>query len=459
VTAPSRPAPGKPRTYAFPDSDRRTLANGLTIITAPLPRLPAVTVLAIADAGAETDPAGRAGLAAITARALAEGTRHRSGDALADAFERLGGELETDAGWTRAECGTTVLSARLEPTLRLLTEVLREPAFAEGDVTRLREERLAELLQIEAEPRELADDQFARIAFGQGNRYAEPVAGSTPTVSALTTADVAAHFERRYLPRNITLIMAGDIDGATTAGLAESMCGLWDPGSYVPLPGVGDAARATRAVHIVHRADAPQTEIRVGHSSVPRNDPDFHAITVMNAILGGLFNSRINLNLRERHAFTYGAFSSFDWRRQGSLFEVSTAVRSDVTAAALTEILGEIDRIIEAEVSDSELSLARDYLTGVFPIRFETTAAIASAIAIQESFGLDPAYYDEYRERIAAVSAADVRRVAERILDPSRLQILAVGDPEMIRGPINALDLGDVHEIVGKEQPTSTVAG
>jgi zinc protease len=418
-----------------------------------------VTVLAMAGAGAETDPAGRAGLAAITARALSEGTQRRSGDELADAFERLGGELSTDAGWTHAECGTTVLTSRLEPTLRLLGEVLREPAFADVDVTRLREERLAELLQIEAEPRELADDRFARIAFGPGTRYAEPVAGNTPSVSALTSADVAAHFERRYVPRAITLIIAGDIDSAATAGLAESMCGHWDPGSHLPLPAVGDTVEAKRAVHIVHRPDAPQTEIRVGHPSVPRKDPDFHTITVMNAILGGLFNSRINLNLRERHAFTYGAFSSFDWRRHGSLFEVSTAVRSDVTAAALTEILSEIDRICEADVSESELSLARDYLTGVFPIRFETTTAIASAIATQESFGLDPAYYDEYRDRIAAVSVGDVRRVAERILNPSRLQILAVGDPGMIRGPIEALELGEVHEIVGRQQPTSTVVG
>ena len=144
MTTPPRPGAGKPRAYAFPNAERRTLANGLTVITAPLPRLPAVTVLAIVDAGAETDPVGQAGLGAITARALAEGTRRLSGDELADVFERLGGELGTDAGWTRAECGTTVLASRLEPTLRLISEVLREPAFAEGDVSRLREERLAE---------------------------------------------------------------------------------------------------------------------------------------------------------------------------------------------------------------------------------------------------------------------------------------------------------------------------
>jgi zinc protease len=434
------------------------LANGLTVIAAPIPRLPAVTVLALADAGAERDPENQAGLGAITARGLAEGTRRLSGDELADTFERLGGELGTDAGWTRAECGTTVLAPRLEPTLQLISEVMREPAFAEHDVVRLREERLAELLQIEAEPRELADDQFARIAFGQGSRYAEPVAGSTSSISGITREDVVQHFTRRYLPRNITLIMVGDVDGAGALALADAMCGRWESGSSEPDRKVGRAGAATRAVHVVARPDAPQTEIRVGHPSVPRLDPDFHAITVMNAILGGLFNSRINLNLRERHAFTYGAFSSFDWRREVSLFEVSTAVRSDVTAAAVTEILTEIGRICDADVSESELSLARDYLAGVFPIRFETTAAVASAIATQESFGLDPRFYDEYRDRIGAVTVADVRRVAERVLKPSSLQILLVGDPQMIRGPIEALDLGEVHEVAAKSQPTSTLA-
>lgn len=458
MTAPLRPTPGEPRAYAFPYTERQTLTNGLTVITAPIPRLPAVTVLALADAGAESDPPARAGLAAITARALAEGTRRLSGDELADTFERLGGELDTDAGWSRAECETTVLASHLEPTLTLIGDVLREPAFGEHDVIRLREERLAELLQIDAEPRELADDQFARIAFGPTSRYAEPVAGSSSSVPALTQQDVVLHFSGRYRPGNITVIMAGDLKSDSAFALAESIWGQWEPGSSETPPRVGSGVALRRAVHIVARPDAPQTEIRVGHPSVPRLDPDFHAITVMNAILGGLFNSRINLNLRERHAFTYGAFSSFDWRRQASLFEVSTAVRSDVTAAAVTEILTEIDRICEADVSEKELSLARDYLAGVFPIRFETTAAIASAIATQESFNLDPRYYDEYRDRIAAVTVADVRRVAERVLDPQRLQVLLVGDPQMIRGPIEALDLGEVHDVAPTPQPTSTVA-
>lgn len=459
MSAPTKPGSGAPRIYTFPLADRHTLANGLTVVTAPLRRLPAVTILVIVGAGGETDPPDQAGLGSLTAKGLSEGTRRFSGDALADAFESLGGELSTDAEWTRAECGITVLAHRLERTLALMADVLREPAFVEHDVTRLREERLAELLQIEAEPRELADDHFARIAFGQTTRYAEPVAGSALSVGGLATEDVQRHFARHYVPGNVTIIVAGDVDSARTAQLADRIWGGWKPGASLGRPGPSEVATARRAVHIVSRSDAPQTEIRVGHPSVPRTHPEFHAISVMNAILGGLFNSRINLNLRERHAFTYGAFSSFDWRRETSLFEISTAVRSDVTAAALTEILTEVDRIRVADVSESELSLARDYLTGVFPIRFETTAAIADAIATRESFGLDENYYEEYRDRIAVISVDDVRRVAERVLDPAHMQILVVGDPGMIRGPVEALELGEIHEVVAeKPQPASTAS-
>lgn len=461
MNAPERPSAGASRPYAFPPSDRQVLANGLTLIVAPLRRLPVVTILAIVDAGGDRDPRTHAGLGSLTARALSEGTRRLDGDALADAFEGLGAELMTGAGWTRAECGVTVLASQFEPSLELISEVLREPGFREHDVSRLRDERLAELMQIEAEPRELADDHFLRIAFGPHSRYAEPAGGSATSVGSLTAEDVRRHYRERYVPNGTTLIVAGDVDSGTVARLCERIFAGWTHGASTHSSDPGRSASASRAVHIVPRPDAPQSELRVGHPSVARSDPEFHAISVMNAILGGLFNSRINLNLRERHAFTYGAFSSFDWRRDASLFEVSTAVRSDVTAAALSEILAEIERIRTAEVSVSELSLARDYLTGVFPIRFETTAAIAEALATRESFGLAPSYYEDYRARIAEVTAEDVRRAAERTLDPSRMQILAVGDPGMVRGPIEGLELGEIHDTSAgmTQRIASTVPG
>jgi zinc protease len=447
MTASLRPSPGAPRSYHFPRTVDRRLQNGLTVICAPLRRLPAVTVLFTADAGAEHDPVEQAGVGALSAQALGEGTSSRTANDIAGAFERLGGELQTDASWSHAECGTTVLAAHLPECLSLLAEVVHSPRFPEEGVLRLRQERLADLLQQRAEPRGLADDLFAECCFAAGDRYALPSGGSEGTVEALTPEIVRAHYTARYAPPSGLLIIAGDVDADEAIRWADQAFGAW---SSAVVPSRDEARitpRSSRAVHIGHRPEAPQTEIRIGHASVPRTHPDFYALSVMNAILGGLFNSRINLNLREAHGYTYGAFSGFDWRCSGSVFEVSTAVKSEVTAAAVSEIMREIEHMRAQRVREDELSLARDYLTGVFPLRFETTAAIADAIALRHSYGLAPAYYDEFRSRIAAIQLDDVHRVANEHLRPERMQIVVVGDAALITEPLDALGLGEVRKV------------
>jgi zinc protease len=205
---------------------------------------------------------------------------------------------------------------------------------------------------------------------------------------------------------------------------------------------VDTPARLTRAVHLVANADAPQSELRIGHVGVPRLHPDYFAIVVMNAILGGLFSSRVNLNLREAHAYTYGAHSAYDWRRAAGPFVVSSAVKSDVTDAAAREVLFEIDRLRAEPVSADELSLATSYLDGVFPIRYETTAAIAVALANLVLYGMPDDYFDRYREHIRALTADDVLRAARDHLHPDRLQVVVVGDPATVRAPLEALGIG-----------------
>jgi predicted Zn-dependent peptidase len=175
---------------------------------------------------------------------------------------------------------------------------------------------------------------------------------------------------------------------------------------------------------------------------LPRAHPDYFSVVVMNAVLGGLFSSRINLNLREAHAYTYGAHSGFDWRRAAGPFAVSTAVKTEVTSAALREILLEIDRMRATEVSQDELELATKYLAGVFPIRYETTDAVAGALAMAAVFGLDAGYFSAYRQHILAVTTADVLAAARSYLHPEQMQVLAVGDAIAIADPLAALGLG-----------------
>jgi zinc protease len=386
-------------------------------------------VLASLDAGAEHENTAVAGLAALTSASLLEGTADETADVLAARCELLGGEMEAEASWANATCGLTVLESSLSGAVRVISDVINTPLLPAAGIIRLRAERLAELVLQEAEPRGLADQRFLRAVFPEA-RYGLSFAGDALRVSTLEPDAVKDFHRRMYAPHNTTLLIVGDVDPESLVRECAEVFGYARPSAphqTNPASLTGGGKPPRRVVGVV-RPRAPQSEIRIGHASVARGHEDFHAITVMNAILGGLFNSRINMNLREARGYTYGAFSAMDWRRAASLFEVSTAVRSDVTVAAITEILGEIDRIRDSLVSPQELSLATEYLTGVFPIRFETTEAIAAAISTRESYRLPPAYFDEYRDRIASVSSSDVLRVAQTHLRPGQLQLVVVGD-------------------------------
>jgi zinc protease len=434
-----RPAPAAPRSYHFPRFERRTLANGLRIVAAPVSKLPLVTVIAVVEAGAVAEPAGKEGVAALTARLLPEGAAGLDGAALTDRFERIGASVESHADWDVAAVSLTALSERLPEALALARDLLRSPEFPEREVARLKEERLADLLQQRAEPRGLADEQFARALYRREARYASASEGDNDSVRGLTRDDVRTFYDARYRPAATTLVFAGDVTMAEASALAESLFGDWTGARPAAAPEGVDAAQTGRMTRIVAKADAPQSELRVGHVGLPRRAPDYFDTMVMNAVLGGLFSSRINLNLREAHGYTYGAFSAFEWRRGAGPFVVSTAVKSDVTAAAVREILGEIERMRREEISEDELTLATSYLDGVFPIRYETTSAIAAALANLVIHDLPDDYYDRYRERVRAVNTAGVLQAARAHLHPDALRIVVVGDPAVIAAP-----LGDV---------------
>jgi zinc protease len=439
---PARPVPGAPRDYHFPHFERAALSNGLRIIVAPSHRLPIVTVLAVTDAGALWDAAGRAGTATLTARLLLEGAGSLDGAELTERFEQLGATIESGADWDAAVTSMTVTSAHLAKAMELFATVLREPSFRPREVERIKAERLSDILQLRAEPRGLADEAFEAAVYHSSSRYATSLGGTETSVSAVIVDDIRALYEARYSPTTTTLIVTGDVTLDAARKLAETSLGTWSGTARAGALRADRAARDSRATHHVIRPDSPQSEIRIGHVGVPRTHKDYFDLVVMNAILGGLFNSRINLNLREAHAYTYGAFSAFDWRRDAGPLVVSTAVRTDVTAKAIAEVVSEIDRMRREPVGEQELSLATSYLDGVFPIRYETTAAVAGALANQVIFGLPDDYFDTYRSHLRRVTAASVHEVAKNHLHSDRLQAVVVGDPS-VADELRGLSFGD----------------
>jgi zinc protease len=416
-------------------------------------RLPLVTIRILVDAGASSDQLQHAGIAELTAQSLAEGTQRADGARLAEDFERLGGALATSASWDGIHARTTVLRDRFAPALALLAEVLLTPSFPEREVLRLREERLAELLEQRTEPRGLADDTFAAFLYGASSRFGLPEGGSEQTVATLSRELAAEFHAMRFCPGATTVLVVGDVERAQVLDAVATVLGTWSGGWSRAQPVQAGGARAERAVQVVCRPGAPQTEIRVGHVGIPRLHEDYFATVVMNAILGGVFNSRINMNLRERHGFTYGASSGFDWRRAAGPFLASTAVATEVTAPALREMVREIDLMHAEPPLRDEVSLATSYLDGVFPIRFETTDAVAGALTALKTFGLPNDYYASYRDRIRAIGVDEVAGAAGRHLHPERLQVVAVGDPERIGPPLESAGMGPVSYITADGEP------
>ena len=304
LVLPERPLPGAPRDYHFPAFQREVLANGLRIISANVPGRPLLVAQLLVrgegSSGAAGEPASQGGVTVLMARAMTEGTLRRDAVALIEASERLGAELSADAGWDTLSVSIEVPRSRLTPALGLLAEVALEPSFPEDEIERLREERINDLLQARADPRRRVERLFPELVFADDAPYRRPLAGTEETVPGLDRAAIAARHAALLDPASSTLVVAGDLTGISLRDEVEAVFGGWrSPGGAAASPAAVSRGASAPRIVVVDRPGAPQSELRVGHLGVPRLNPDFHPLSVLNAILGGLFNSRLNQLLRE----------------------------------------------------------------------------------------------------------------------------------------------------------------
>lgn len=434
---PNRPAAGAPRPYQFPSFDRRRLANGLTIWMVPLPGATVTSVHLLLDAGAAAEDEEHGGVAALTAHLLVTGTRRLDAAAFAEATERLGIEVSSESSWDQARAAFQSLPEQLEAGLELLAEMVLEPRFDAGEFARLKSERLNDILQTRSEPGPLAEEMFLDHLFSPASPYHRVSGGTPETVESLSLDDVRAHHAAAWRPSAAHLIVAGSFDSEAVMRAAQLRLGSWSgtaPGHRT----FTTAPRGGRRVIIVDRPGSVQSEIRIGHVGIPRSDARYFPAMILGAMLGGVFGSRLNLRLREELGYTYGASARFDARRAAGPFVAAAAVQTEVSADAVREMLGQLETVHAAEPSMSELLSVRDFLVGIFPLRFETTGGVAAAIEPLAVYGLADEYWQTYRAQLEAVEPPDVHRVAGELVRPDDFLILVVGDADVIRAEIES---------------------
>jgi zinc protease len=438
------PAPGPVRPLRLPPIERHTLSNGLGVFVVGMHEVPVVEVRLVVRAGATADPAGREGLAEMTADMLDEGAGGKDALALADAVDFLGATLETGASWDATTVRLRVPVARLDEALPLMADVALRPDFPEKELVRLRKEALTDLLQARDVPRRIAAWALGPAVFGRQHRYGRPEAGSAASLAALSVAELRAFHDARFVPAASTLVVVGDVGEGVLPAL-ERAFGAWTgPASPPPAPAVEAPVQVRKTtVWLVDKPGAGQSAIWIGRPGPSWEDPHFHATEVMNTLLGGSFTSRLNDNLREQHGYTYGAYSIFRRYRTGGLFVALADVQTDKTGPALEEFAKELQRI-RAPATSVEVARARRYDALGYAAGFETTSEVARHLVEKAVYGLPDDFFATYVPKALAVDASAIEQAARATIDPRRVAIVVVGDRAKVEAPVRALKLGDV---------------
>jgi zinc protease len=322
----------------------------------------------------------------------------------------------------------TTLARHFDAAVDLLADIVRRPMMTAPDFDRVRDLRRSRLTQASRTPAAVADRAILAAVFGD-HPYGHGALGTTRSIEAVTLDEVRGHWESAWGPRRATLLVAGDVEAGRVDAGARRAFGDW-AGRALPLaPLAPPSAPIDRRVRLIDRPGAPQSELRVGHAGPARRTPDYHALLTLNALLGGQFTSRINRNLREARAITYGARSSFEMRRAGGLFSCDTSVQADATAIAASEILRECREVAgDDAIGADELARAKASLTRGYGRQFETAAQLARAMAHLVTFDLDYGAFDHFVPAVGRLTAADLARAAGASLHPDDAAVVVVGD-------------------------------
>jgi zinc protease len=431
------------KTVQLPTPQSATLANGLTLILAERRGLPLVGAAVVLKTGSDANPLDKPGLANFVAAMLDEGTMTRNALQIADQVAQIGAVLTTSSTMDATSVSGRSLTKNFGTLLDLLADVTLRPSFPAEELERQRAQRLGQLVQMRDNPSQVASQVTAMVLYGEKHPYGYSEIGTEASVKAISRNDLTSFWQQNFVANNAALVVAGDISMTELRALAEKAFGSWQRGAPVR-PSLTTPTSIPQRVVIVNKPGSPQTQLRVASIGAARSSPDFRPLQVMNIALGGLFSSRINMNLREQHGYTYGASSQFTFRRAPGPFQVGSGVRTDVTAPSVSEIFKEIRGMVDKPLGPEELQRAKDSLANSLAGAFETNADAVANFSNVFTYDLGLDYYTKYAQDVNRVTTDQTLAVSKQYLVPGNMVVVAVGDRKAIEPQLAKLNVGKV---------------
>ena len=424
------PEPLAPVAFDIPKPFETELSNGLKIVIFEDEHLPLVSFRLAFRSGNANDPQDSTGLNSALTSMLNEGTQNRSSKQLAEEIERLGAHIAANSDDDNTIIAASCLSLYSSDILRLMAEMVLFPSFPEDELRLYKQNTIENLKFQRSQPQFLANEQISRLLYGS-----HPYSVISPTaadVENISREKLRDFHSKMFVPNNAIFIAVGNINREEFLSEIEDNFAAWQKRSIENFEFPGAPERDERTLTIVDRPGSAQSNIVLGNLAIERNNPDYFPVLLMNQILGASASSRLFMNLREEKGYTYGAYSRFHTKRHLGEFEASAEVRTSVTGDSLKEFFYEINRIRDEKVSEEELQDAKNFLTGVFPIRAETQEGLTNLIVMQQLYNLPDDYLQTYRDQVNEITISDVERAAKKYLQPEKAAIVIVGDAEEI---------------------------
>ena len=435
----------------LPRAEEATLTNGLRVILLPAHKVPTFNMQMVVLSGGLSDKTDYHGLASFTATLLREGTAKRSSKDIAEQVDAIGATLGANSGLSTM---TSVVNAsglieNLDQTLDLFADVIRNPTFPQAEVDKYKTRTLAQLQFQRSIPQFLAQEQFNKAIYG-ANHPASLVSPPAESIKKLTSKDMADFHSTYYRPNNAILAIVGDVTMKEIMPKLEKYFGDWAKGE-VPATSIPPApAQADARIFLIDRPGSVQTVLQLGTLGIERISPDYFAVLLADRVLGGGPSGRLFLNLREDKGYTYGAYSNFGGSKFRGTWVSSSEVRTDVTEGAMKEFMYELNRLRNEPVSAEELDNAKRAIIGSFALSLEQPTTLLQNIITQKLYNLPADYWDTYPQRVSAITAADVQQAAQKYLDLSHLQVVAVGDASKAREVLMKYGKVELYDVDGK---------